>query len=544
MIGSRLGDWVLDRELGGGAMGVVYKAHHAADPDRTAAVKVLVHDLARDPVFLFRFQSEIDLLRQLDHPNIVRFLESGIADGIPYLVMEYVPGRDLESVLRERGRIPWPEALDLALQMGAAVKHAHQRGVVHRDLKPSNMLLAEDGRLRLLDFGVAKLFGREPLTGPGTVVGTLIYVAPEQASGKPVTKRTDVYALGGVLYTLATGRPPFAGSSVLEVLHKHCFAQPERPSRIAPDLPHDLDELILAMLAKDPQQRPGDGGTVLKELERVCGKLERQGKYRRGSAAPAPADPAADAEPPAGPKGFVPVEMAPLPRPLMRRPAVVIPLFLLFVAAAAAIYAYVTGRPGAEELYARAAPLLRSDDPDDWRRAWDEYLSHIRDHYPGRYEAEVEEAERRVRELGELKLALARSKLPVRRAEGEPVRLYRRGLFLLREGDVRGAREVWGDFVRAFGGVEPARPWVSLAREGLDALEERPASGPGAGPDPSPRTDPALRDALRRVRELRAAGKTAEADAALEALRALYEGSPGAAELAEWMKDQTSAETE
>src|SRR5438093_5906600 len=238
MIGRWLGPWVIDAEIGRGAMGSVYRAHRAKDPAEVVALKVLNVDLARDDVFVARFQREVEALRQLDHPNIVRFLEAGGDEGLFFYAMEYVDGRDCDAILRERGRLPWQEVLDLALKVVPALKHAHDRGIIHRDLKPANILRAATGPpapVKLTDFGVAKLFAQPALTAAGSFVGTAAYLAPEQAVGKPATKRSDLYALGGVLYTLLTGRPPFGGGNVAEPLHKHCFQVADRPTPRVPD---------------------------------------------------------------------------------------------------------------------------------------------------------------------------------------------------------------------------------------------------------------------------------------------------------------------
>ncbi len=174
MIGARLGPWILDSEIGRGGMAVVYLAH--ADPPpagepRVAAVKVLAAELAAEQGFVLRFEREIDIVRRLDHPHIVRFFESGVSDGRPWFAMEYVDGPSFDAVLEERGRMPWREVLDLACQIAPALKHAHDRGVVHRDLKPSNLLRAPGptaaGVVKLSDFGVASLFASRHLTVTG-----------------------------------------------------------------------------------------------------------------------------------------------------------------------------------------------------------------------------------------------------------------------------------------------------------------------------------------------------------------------------------------
>ncbi len=286
MIGTRLGPWTLDKELGRGGMGAVYHARATADGDGdgppVAAVKVLAAELAVDPGFLARFQREIDILRKLDHPNIVRFFESGAQGGHYYYAMEFIEGQSYETLLARQGRLPWTDVLDLALQVTPALKHAHDRGVIHRDLKPSNLLRTPSGQIKLTDFGIASLFASKHLTVTGGIVGTAEYLSPEQAAGKPVTRRSDLYSLGAVMYTLATGRTPFEGE-LLDLLQKHRFGQFDRPSRIVPEIPSDLDAIICDLLAKEPAHRPPDGSVLLRRLESLRRKMERKAVRQAGN---------------------------------------------------------------------------------------------------------------------------------------------------------------------------------------------------------------------------------------------------------------------
>ena len=248
---------------------------------RVAAVKVLAAELAAEQGFVLRFEREIDILRRLDHPHIVRFFESGVSDGRPWFAMEYVDGPSFDAVLEQRGRLPWREVLNLACQIAPALKHAHDRGVVHRDLKPSNLL--QEGargqgsgvsnsptpepspptpwRVKLTDFGVASLFASRHLTVTGGVVGTAEFLSPEQAAGKPVTRRSDLYSFGVVLYALLIGHPPFEGE-VLDLLHKHRFGQFDAPIRLVPDLTPDFNAVICELMAKEPDKRPADAGVL------------------------------------------------------------------------------------------------------------------------------------------------------------------------------------------------------------------------------------------------------------------------------------------
>jgi serine/threonine-protein kinase len=276
MIGDRLGKWVIYKELGRGGMGRVYLAQEEIG-GRQAAIKVLAAELATDPGFLHRFQREIEALSRLDHPAIVHFYESGLENGLYFYAMEYVEGESLETVLLQQGRLPWNEVLDIALQICPALKHVHDHGIIHRDLKPPNILRTPDGRIKLTDFGIAKLFASTHLTATGGVVGTAEFLSPEQAAGKPVTKRSDLYSLGVVLYALLTGRSPFEGNNFLDLLHKHRYAQFDRPQKVVPDLPYELDEIVCQLLEKDPAARPADCLVLTRQLEAFRRKVERKG---------------------------------------------------------------------------------------------------------------------------------------------------------------------------------------------------------------------------------------------------------------------------
>src|SRR5262245_35015592 len=275
MIGAQLGSWVVEEEIGRGGMGAVYRARITAPADgkpEQAAIKVLAAELAVEVGFQHRFQREIDILRQLDHPNIVRFFDSGETNGRYWYAMELIEGDNFDDLRTTQGRLPWPEVLDLAWQVAPALKHAHDRGVIHRDLKPSNLLRTRLGAVKLTDFGIASLFASPHLTVTGGVIGTPEYLSPEQAKGAQVTKRSDLYSLGVVLYTLVTGRTPFEGDPV-ELLHKHQYGQVERPSRLVPELHHDFEAIILSLLEKDPSRRPGDASVLFRQLDRLRSKL-------------------------------------------------------------------------------------------------------------------------------------------------------------------------------------------------------------------------------------------------------------------------------
>jgi eukaryotic-like serine/threonine-protein kinase len=263
---EKLGPYRLDKKLGQGGMGAVYQGVDEST-GKTAAVKVLSPQLASDDGFRIRFQAEIESLKKLRHPNIVRLYAYGEQEGSLYYAMELVRGSSLEDELRAGRRFNWREVTDLSIKLCRALKHAHDSGVIHRDIKPANLLLSEDGQIKLSDFGIARLFGNTRLTSDGGVLGTAEYMAPEQADGRMVTDRCDQYSLGGVMYALLAGRPPFRGATLLEMLQLQRYAEPESVRRYAPDTPAELDQIIRQLLEKDPQRRFANALILGRSLE-------------------------------------------------------------------------------------------------------------------------------------------------------------------------------------------------------------------------------------------------------------------------------------
>jgi serine/threonine-protein kinase len=247
-------------------MGTVYAADD--ETGQPAAIKVLSPSLAGEPGFRSRFEAEIESLRKLLHPNIVRLYGFGEQDGLLFFAMELVEGSSLEKELQNGRRFDWREVAEIALQICRALRHAHDHGVIHRDIKPANLLLAEDGVVKLTDFGIARLFGHR-LTGAGGVIGTAEYMAPEQADGRPVTHQADLYSLGCVLYALLTGRPPFQAASFPAVLHMQRYEQPESLAHYAPDVPKPLAAIVHRLLAKTAEERYPNAQLVARELNAV-----------------------------------------------------------------------------------------------------------------------------------------------------------------------------------------------------------------------------------------------------------------------------------
>lgn len=271
---ERVGPYLIDRKIGAGGMGNVYHGTHEST-QQEAAIKVLPAAMAREEGFVQRFSREIDALRQLSNKHIVQLFQDGMtSDGTPYYAMEFVDGITLTTAITDRRRLPWKDVIELALQIAAALKAAHDAGIIHRDLKPSNLMLTKDGLIKLTDFGVASLFASSRLTRAGGVVGTAEYMSPEQARGQRASRRSDLYSLGAVMYAMLTGRPPFTGPTANDILQKHQFSQFDRPSRFAADIPRLLEELVCQLLEKDPAKRLPDALVVMKRLEQIRTRLE------------------------------------------------------------------------------------------------------------------------------------------------------------------------------------------------------------------------------------------------------------------------------
>src|ERR1019366_747689 len=235
-----------------GGMADVFLAHDQV-LDRPVAVKVLFPEFARDPNFVERFRREAQSAASLNHPNIVGVYDWGQEHGTYFIVMEYVEGRSLRDILRAQRTIPAVQAAGIAAEIADALAFAHGNGVVHRDIKPGNVLITPAGQVKVTDFGIAAnpTDAAAGLTQTGAVMGTATYFSPEQAKGFTVDGRTDVYALGVVLYEMVTGQPPFQAESPVAVAMKHVREQPVPPSQFVLDLPQDLERIILAAMAKD-----------------------------------------------------------------------------------------------------------------------------------------------------------------------------------------------------------------------------------------------------------------------------------------------------
>lgn len=270
---SQVGPYVIHEKIGAGGMGSVYLGRHSST-GQIAAVKVLPASLAQEGGFVERFAREIESMKRLNNPYIVKLYDDGVDGGTYYYAMEYVAGETLTQLLRREKRLPWQRVIEMSIQICQALKSAHDTGIIHRDLKPSNLLVTPDGTVKLTDFGVAQVFATDRLTVTGGIVGTAEFMSPEQAEGKRATKQSDLYSLGAVMYALVTGRPPFSGTTAVDVLQKHRFGRFDPPRLIVPEIPYWFDEIICQLLEKDPAKRFPDAFVLARRLQQVTKKVE------------------------------------------------------------------------------------------------------------------------------------------------------------------------------------------------------------------------------------------------------------------------------
>jgi len=255
--------------IGVGGMAEVWRGYDRT-LNRTVAIKTLLPQFARDASFVDRFRREAQAAARLNHPGIVSVYDSGTDGETPYIVMQFIEGRTLADYLASGKTIPPMKATQVAKEIAEALAAAHAEGVIHRDIKPANVMVTRDGKVLVMDFGIARLISG-PETAPQTsaVLGTASYLSPEQAQGHSVDARSDIYALGVVLYEMLTGRPPFTGDSPMAIAYKQVNATPEAPSSVNPDVPPQLDAVVMRALSKNPANRYQTGKEFADDLERA-----------------------------------------------------------------------------------------------------------------------------------------------------------------------------------------------------------------------------------------------------------------------------------
>ena len=267
-IGKRLdGRYEIHELIGQGGMAYVYRAYDRIE-NRWVAIKILREELSDNSDFLRRFRNESKAIAVLSHPNIVKVYDVSFGDRIQYIVMEYVDGITLKQYIEQQGEIKWREALYFTVQILQALQHAHERGIIHRDIKPQNIMLLEDGSIKVMDFGIARFTQAETQTMTDKAIGSVHYIAPEQARGGHINDKADIYSVGVMLYEMLTGQLPFVADNAVSVAIMQMQAEPTPPTRINPSIPKGLEEITMHAMEKNPAQRFPSAADMLEDIER------------------------------------------------------------------------------------------------------------------------------------------------------------------------------------------------------------------------------------------------------------------------------------
>ena len=257
--------------LGLGGMGAVYKAQDR-ELDRTIALKVIRPDLASNPEALARFKQELLTARQVTHRNVIRIFDIGEADGIKFITMEYLVGTDLRALLAERGKLPPEEAMEIIQQVCAGLAAAHREGIIHRDLKPGNIMHDSQGRVVVMDFGLARSLQSDGMTQTGAMLGTVEYMSPEQARAEKLDGRSDIFTIGLIMYELLTGKMPFKADSAIASLLKRTQERAAPVTELDPTIPHSLSELVAKCLEREPSHRLQSAQEMFDRIDEIRGR--------------------------------------------------------------------------------------------------------------------------------------------------------------------------------------------------------------------------------------------------------------------------------
>ncbi|MDP7275190.1 MAG: protein kinase [Planctomycetaceae bacterium] len=544
---TTIGPYAISEKLGAGGMGAVYRGRHR-ETDQSAAVKVLSAAMAREPGLVERFRREIGSLKQLTNPHIVQFFDSGEHDEAYYYAMELVEGETLTSRLNEVKRIGWERVIEVGVQVCSALKAAHDAGIIHRDLKPGNLMLTADDTVKLTDFGVAQIFAASKLTATGGIVGTVEYMSPEQAQGRRAHRTSDLYSLGAVMYCMLTGRPPFSGRNMVEIIQKHRYGQFDPPRSIVPEIPRWLDEVVCRLLEKDPEDRYPDAYVLslrLQEIPRKVSLAEEGSSPGDVDARTVVLDSATGLSAGSGEKteGMTAVTAsarsvgpgeATLVRDLMRieieRQQQRSPLLkwlnsttgllvCLSLAIVLAVVMWQRGRLDPEQRFAEAVRLLEADEPD-----WQTARGHLA---PLIAEDRERWSERAAPYLARIEqLAIESRSRPAKRIQARDVTEMGRFLRLAREyerlGDRGRAVRILESALELAAGQQEWESEAEVARGLLQEWKQESAAEPG-------RSQLATA-ALVRARRARQAGRIEEARRVWESIVELYSGDVRARE--------------
>jgi serine/threonine-protein kinase len=476
LVGKKIGPFVVDKELGSGAMGAVYRGRHA-DTGAKVAIKVVAPGLVSNANALKRFKRETSILKQLDHPNIVKLIASGKMHGTPFYVMEYVEGESLDHVMERRGRITWEELIPLGQQLCAALQHAHDQGIIHRDLKPANLMMLKTGTVKLADFGIAKDIDVTALTAANSTVGTCAYMSPEQCRGSvDVTPKSDLYSMGVVFFEMLTGRKPFLAETVMEMFMQHTQGKFPRPSRLVMDIPVWLDNLICQLLEKQPDDRPYSAEKVAEEL----GKVKEKAVKQQSAAVTAVRKRRADRT---SRDTHLDETEKELGRTLLGKKKkkgdpfyrqtwfTACALSGILLAMAAVTYFVAIKAPSAESLIVQAEKIMASPNIDEWRSAREDGpIAQFLRYYPGHSEAPKMRAWDDQILLKDRELQMINRRNRDIKAEGQLEKSARLALEHEDNGKLGDATTLWSSVHDPENSNLEARSWSLVAKKHLDEI--------------------------------------------------------------------------
>lgn len=524
-----IGPFELGDKLGTGGMGVVYRAVYTKT-GIPCAIKVLTPDANDSPQIQLRFEREIAILKKLQHPHIVRYYGGGKVGSQRFYAMEIVQGGSLEGLLRKRGKLPWEEVLTLSRQIAEALEHAHTAGVIHRDLKPANLLVTPEGTVKLTDFGIARDTTATALTAAGKTVGTYAYMAPEQIRGKPpVDRRTDLYALGCVMFEMLAGEPPFDSDNAGELLVKHLQEDPPRVTSLNPDVPIWLEELIFRLLEKEPDDRIFDALALQVALDDVREKVSRQASLV-GEAGELSTKTAGVAGISGAAGGKKKKKKKREQTPIYERLWFLVGAFVLVVA----FFGWQVQQawyPSEAALFARAQALMSQSDQTQWVDAKNKYLPELLRRFPeGQYAAEA----KTLLDTAEMYFAEQQARnLGLRAPKSEGQRLFLKAGEYVKLGDRVSALEIYESMIELLQNREEDRVYVMLA-------ERERKSIIAAGGDRLDRLA-IIEEALTRADKLADAGNVFDARTTWNSIVTLYADNQEFAPFVDRAREQLEA---
>lgn len=531
---EHVGPYTIEKKVGAGGMGTVYHGRHA-ETGQEVAIKVLPASLAREQGFVDRFEREIEAMKKVRNNHIVEFFQSGRTDdGTYYYAMEFVDGETLTARLGRNRKLPWRDVVDISCQICSALKAAHDAGVVHRDLKPSNLLIRDDGVVKLTDFGVAHVFASTRLTKTGGIIGTAEYMSPEQAAGKRTTKRSDLYSLGAVMYVMLTGRPPFTGETAADITHKHLYGQFDLPSRYSPEVPRQLEEVVLKLMEKNPEKRFPDAFVLQRSLRQIEQRMDFVADNESTVVMDHGSEPRPDETIPAlSDSEYQGPGSATLMRDLMRveldrenqegpisrwlnNTWVLITMLALLIAGG-----FYFIRPGdglsADERFAAGVELLEKEPGNGWLRARDEYFQPLIEEDAAQWRPQVAPYLERIDRYATAR-EFARARKTLKAPGDEPTRLLGQAVQMAEGGDYSAARRQVQRVLDLVDGDPEYKYLAPIARNLLEELQPH---------DDRYLTLEFVRHQVKRAETLHEQGETESALRIYKGLLDLYAGESG-----------------